>query len=593
MTVSATEPEPVSHATFQAPSLQEVAELFPNYDVHGLIACGGMGAVYHANQRSLDRDVAIKILPREFSQDSEFRVSFAAEAKAMAKLNHPNLIGVYDFGDVNGLLYIVMEYVPGSSLYSVSNKRIVHQDDALKMVIDVCRGLSHAHQFGILHRDIKPSNILMDANANPKIGDFGLASVLGKQVEEGEQIFGTPGYTAPEVIEPPHSFDHRADIFSVGIMLHEMLTGIEPNGVDPLAELPAATNPKLRSIIQKAIHPNPEARHASTDELVADLEKIGAFKKTSLITSSVTARAPHRQAALQKPVLSSGSRGANPISRQGALQTSTASSASGGANPISRQGAIQVKAASSGSGVARPVMRHRSLKPQASSSGSGAGTLFLILLLIAAIALIYYFVIKPNSEEPTTSGAQNVQKPAEPEGPKKPVPRKTVAQEGVKPMADVDAFFVRVEGTMKDRFKEDLNTYREELKIHAQNFEAQTRQSIKAMGYNPSSTAVADLASTMQKWSAQNYLMSEPLPASLVSISNVKNHFSSSFAEQAKVRSRFDKRFKSEQASYIRDLNKEIVSYGETKDYVAIKLVEKEIARLKSEPDYFRFLIGM
>ncbi len=592
MTVSATEPEHVSHATFQAPSLQEVAGLFPNYDIYRLIACGGMGAVYHANQRSLDRDVAIKILPREFSQDPEFRVSFEAEAKAMAKLNHPNLIGVYDFGDVTGLLYIVMEYVPGSSLYSVSNGRIVHQDDALKMVIDVCRGLSHAHEFGILHRDIKPSNILMDANANPKIGDFGLASALGKQVEEGDQIFGTPGYTAPEVIEPPHTFDHRADIFSVGIMLHEMLTGITPNGVDPLAELPAATNPKLRSIIQKAIHPNPEARYASTDELVADLEKIAAFKKTSLITGSVSVRAPHRQGAIQKPVISSGSRGANPISRQGALQTSTASSASGGARSISRQGAIQVKAASSGSGVARPVMHHRSLKPHA-SSGPGAGSIVLILLLIAAIALIYYFVIKPSSEEPTTSGAQNVQKPTEPEGPKKPVPRKTVAQEGVKPIADVDAFFVRVEGAMKDHFKEDFNTYREELKIHAQNFEAQTRQSIKAMGYNPTSTAVADLASTMQKWSAQNYLMSEPLPASLVSISNVKNSFSSSLAEQAKVRSRFDKRFKSEQASYLRDLNKEIVSYGETKDYVAIKLVEKEIARLKSEPGYFEFLIGM
>ena len=280
----------VSHVAFQAPELEEVTALFPNYDIHRLIACGGMGAVYHGTQCSLDRDVAIKILPREFSQDAEFRAGFETEAKAMAKLNHPNLIGVYDFGDAAGLLYIVMEYVSGSSLYAVSHGRVVHQDDALKMVIDVCRGLAHAHQYGILHRDIKPSNILMDGNANPKIGDFGLASSLGKQIQEGEQIFGTPGYTAPEVIDPPHVFDHRADIFSVGVMLQEMLTGIAPTGERPVSAMPQVGNLRLRAVIQRATHPDPNSRYASADELAVELEKIAATAHNPLLAATAATR---------------------------------------------------------------------------------------------------------------------------------------------------------------------------------------------------------------------------------------------------------------------------------------------------------------
>lgn len=555
MTVSATEPEHVSHATFQAPSLQEVAGLFPNYDIYSLIACGGMGAVYHANQRSLDRDVAIKILPREFSQDKDFRVSFAAEAKSMAKLNHPNLIGVYDFGDVGGLLYIVMEYVPGSSLYSVIHGRVVHQEDALKMVISVCRGLAHAHEYSILHRDIKPSNILIDAGANPKIGDFGLASVLGKQVEEGEQIFGTPGYTAPEVIDPPHTFDHRADIFSVGIMLHEMLTGVTPNGVNPLAALPAATNPKLRSVIQRAIDPNPAARHASADELAADLEKILAAPSS-----------PQPAATSNKNI---------------------------------------------GRPAPRPMHRPTSHPRVIRKSKTSYGSLIIILILIGVIAAIYFFMIKPNNaaieaiegahEDIETNGVHGAQTAPDQTAPtqvnqpvdQKPTRRKTVEQEGVKPIDDVDAFFARVEGIMKDRLKDDLNTYREESETYAQNFEAQAKQAITAAGASTVTTAVADLASTMQKLRSENYVLNDSLPESLANISSVQGAVTRYQTAQGKAKSRFDKALENEQSSYIKGLNKQIDRYRESKDKVAIRLLEKEIMRLKTEPGYYELLMDL
>ena len=526
-----------SHVTFEAPKSEEVAALFPNYDVYGLIACGGMGAVYHARQRSLDRDVAIKILPREFSQNEEFSISFEAEAKAMAKLNHPNLIGVYDFGDVSGLLFIVMEYVSGSSLYAISHGRTVHQEDALKMVIGICRGLAHAHQYGILHRDIKPSNILLDANANPKIGDFGLASALGKQIQEGEQIYGTPGYTAPEVIDPPHIFDHRADIFSVGVLLHELLTGITPNGVEPLAALPHTIHSRLRGVIQRATHPNPAARHASADELAAELEKIATIPHNPLLAAAAN------------------SRRARPMGR-----------------PAARS------------------MTHRPVIKKNSSSGSG----FLILLVIVAVAAIGFLAIKSGNSAPaaTDGGAPAPTVKNTTPSVQKPIPRKTAAQEGLKPIDDVDAFFMRVEGIMRERLKHDLDTYRQELKANTQDFEKQAKQAIGNLTASAEVKARADLEAMMVSWRAQVDAMPNSLPASLGKISAIQQAFTQSHAVETKLRARFHSRLMSEQAAYIRGLEKQIIHYRETKDHVAMNLIQKEITRLGSERGYYEFLIS-
>ena len=192
------------YAGFVAPDPADLAPLFPGYEIQGLIATGGMGAVYCAVQKSLDRTVALKILPMELSKDAAFCAGFEAEAKAMARLNHPNLIGVYDFGEVNGMLYIIMEFVPGKSIYHSADGIAIDPDEVIRLVTGICHGLAHAHEHGIIHRDIKPSNILLDLNAQPKIGDFGLARPIERKIEEGEEIFGTPHYTAPEVVEAPH-----------------------------------------------------------------------------------------------------------------------------------------------------------------------------------------------------------------------------------------------------------------------------------------------------------------------------------------------------------------------------------------------------
>ena len=319
--------------TFTAPAISHLAPLFPGYEIESLIATGGMGAVYCAVQKSLDRTVAIKILPREFSNDKAFCESFEAEAKAMARLNHPNLIGVYDFGEVDGMLFIVMEYVPGQSLYHSAHGIAIDAKEVIRLVSGICDGLAHAHENGILHRDIKPSNILLDLNAEPKIGDFGLARPVDRKIQEGEEIFGTPHYTAPEVVKPPHAVNERADIFSVGVLLHELLTGKLPANDRRPASAIIHCDPRFDAIIRKATNPAPELRYSSANEITRDLQAIAASAGPRVLrtTPATSGRAlPRHRALAPKPVTTPKSA----LTPPGALHRRPIASPSNSSGPV-------------------------------------------------------------------------------------------------------------------------------------------------------------------------------------------------------------------------------------------------------------------
>lgn len=258
---------------FTPPAPEELDPLFPDYNVTGFIAKGGMGAVYLAHQPSKNRQVAIKILPRELGDNEQSRTSFEAEAHAMTTLNHPNLLRSYDHGELDGLRYIVMEYHPGRSLFAKAHKRSVDMEEAARLIIDICHGLDHAHNAGLIHRDIKPANILLDDDANPTIVDFGLARPL-TDTHCGGQVYGTPGYTAPEVIRSPHTIDQRADIFSAGVMLYELLTGRIPPHPYVSPSVISDSHPDFDVIILKAMHPHRDFRYAKASEMATELEEI-------------------------------------------------------------------------------------------------------------------------------------------------------------------------------------------------------------------------------------------------------------------------------------------------------------------------------
>lgn len=297
----------------EVPSPEQLAELLPQYGIETFIAQGGMGAVYKGRQVSLDRDVAIKLLLKQFGDDPEFLESFSTEAKAMARLNHPNLLGVFDFGTLNGMPYIVMEYVDGGSLHEAAWNQAIEPTAAVTIVKGICDGLAHAHSNGIVHRDIKPGNILLTTNVEPKIADFGLAHAADS--DQPGLVMGTPGYTAPEVFQDPNQAGQLADLYSVGVILHQLLTGIDPAGSMEPPSQPTG-NLRLDSIWRKATHINPSLRYPSVAAMATDLEKWLSSKKTVPATirgSALGGRpaaggpAPYRGA--KRTVVHSGSSG--------------------------------------------------------------------------------------------------------------------------------------------------------------------------------------------------------------------------------------------------------------------------------------------
>jgi len=284
-------------APFEAPPLETLNALLPAYSFEQLIAQGGMGAVYKARQKSLDRDVAVKILPPVFSADATFRKSFETEARAMARMNHPNLISVIDSGDLGDMLYIVMEYVPGKSLYHSAYGMQVDPPQAVELVMGICQGLAHAHDNGILHRDIKPANILLTTKAEPKIGDFGLA--LPTDAEGPGLIMGTPGYTAPELMRHPEAADRRSDLYAVGVILYELLTGERHRPDSRPPSLVCGCDTALDRICQRATNPNPGLRYPDGHAFASDLASW--LKQHQPRATAAAARPGHPQPPMRAP----------------------------------------------------------------------------------------------------------------------------------------------------------------------------------------------------------------------------------------------------------------------------------------------------
>ncbi|MGB0326621.1 MAG: protein kinase domain-containing protein [Akkermansiaceae bacterium] len=258
---------------FDPPEPTELTHLLEGYTVTAMVATGGMGAVYKAVQDSLDRFVAIKLLPAELGADKMFRDQFRAEARSMARLNHANLIGIYDFGEANGMPYIVMEFVAGKSLYYSSYGKAIDQSTAAELIIGISRGLAHAHRAGIIHRDVKPANILLDPKAQPKIGDFGLAAAADSDGDDS-LIYGTPGYAAPEILSNPKAIGVPSDIFAVGVIFYELLTGKMPEEPPSPPSSIARCDKRLDPIFKKATRRNPALRYQDADELADDLQAI-------------------------------------------------------------------------------------------------------------------------------------------------------------------------------------------------------------------------------------------------------------------------------------------------------------------------------
>jgi predicted Ser/Thr protein kinase len=277
---------PESNATtpysgrFVPPQPAELAPHFPQLEILELLGQGGMGAVYKARQPGLDRLVALKILPREIGADPAFAERFTREARALARLSHPNIVAVYDFGRTpDGLFYFLMEFVDGVNLRQAIRAGSISPKDALAIVPQICDALQFAHDEGIVHRDIKPENVLLDKRGRVKIADFGLAKLLGHapgdvSLTGTQQVMGTLRYMAPEQMEGTKAVDHRADIYSLGVVFYELLTGEVPVGRFAPPSKKVEIDVRLDEVVLRALEEKPEQRYQHASDVKTEVEAI-------------------------------------------------------------------------------------------------------------------------------------------------------------------------------------------------------------------------------------------------------------------------------------------------------------------------------
>jgi tRNA A-37 threonylcarbamoyl transferase component Bud32 len=278
------------------PPQSDVARRFPHLEILDCLGHGGMGVVYKARQPKLNRIVALKILAPEKGADPKFAERFLREAQALARLNHPNIVTVHDFGEADGMFYLLMEYVDGATLRQLLREERMKPETALTIVPRICEALQFAHDQGVVHRDIKPENVLLDKQGRVKIADFGIAKIVGgrdalprvqadQQVGPTDpsgkstgltqdQVLGTPNYMAPEQVEKPQLVDHRADIYSLGVVFYEMLTGELPLGKFQPPSKKVQVDVRLDEVVLHALEKEPERRYQHASEVKSDVETI-------------------------------------------------------------------------------------------------------------------------------------------------------------------------------------------------------------------------------------------------------------------------------------------------------------------------------
>jgi uncharacterized protein YndB with AHSA1/START domain/predicted Ser/Thr protein kinase len=276
-------PPPVG---FAPPTPAELAAHFPNLEVMELLGHGGMGIVYKGRQPFLDRLVAIKVIRPDLQTDDAFQERFLREARTLAKLRHPFIVAVFDVCKAGDLYGLVMEYVEGASLRQLLAEGSITPRDALDFVPQIAEALQHAHEAGVVHRDIKPENVLVDSRGRVRLVDFGLATLFGPKAPargpDDERVVGTLRYMAPEQITMPEAVDHRADIFSTGVVFYEMLARELPGPDRIPPSRKAAMDPRIDPIVLLALEPERDRRYQEARLMHRDITDLARTPESTI-----------------------------------------------------------------------------------------------------------------------------------------------------------------------------------------------------------------------------------------------------------------------------------------------------------------------
>ena len=272
---------------WKTPTLAEIAAAFPELEVLGHLGTGGMGCVYRVRERDSGRISALKVLPRELATDPAFVERFEREAQTLSRLRHPHIVGVHGFGQAGGFCFLLMEFVDGANLRQALRSGRFTPHQALALIPPICEALQAAHTQGVLHRDIKPENLLLDVEGRVKIADFGIAKLLEGPGDSSAEAYtltrtgariGTPHYMAPEQVETPEQVDHRADIYSLGVVFYELLTGELPLGRFPAPSIKAGLDARVDDIVFRALAKERELRQQTAEQVKTEVEGLGKIE---------------------------------------------------------------------------------------------------------------------------------------------------------------------------------------------------------------------------------------------------------------------------------------------------------------------------
>jgi hypothetical protein len=467
------------------------------------------------------------------------------------------------------MLFIIMEFVPGQSLYHAAYGIAVEPREAARLMSEICNGIAEAHRHGILHRDIKPANVLLDAHLRPKVGDFGLARPLGQAAAEGEAIFGTPNFTAPEVVNNPSQVDARADIFSLGVMLHELLTSKLPAADPRPPSAISGCSPKFDEIVKRATQPLPALRYPDALSMARDLAALAVAPVPSVVPQAGMAAPPvvRRPPARRVQVKASNGfswgwllliLGVAALGYYAYRSHQTPPPTGGAPSTGNSRPAIDLSKLNPGAATAKPGQK-ADLPPLESGNSARSG----------------------GSKE--LGGAPNVFGSLQPTG-----EVATAASEGPKPIADVDAFFKRARGVMKTK-SQSVRTARDRaLSDSIAIFDTE----VTKIARNQDAAAVKATAKIMQDIRDAGYRVPDrnfEIPG--VSEKAYGEFYADAIKREEAIDIAYYKALKPHAETYIQGIEVQIDKALADKDVGALNALKEEISSVKTEDDYFASVI--